>query len=55
MANLRNGLNKTVKINGVSLKPLAAVDTKVQTRYHYYYKVFDMKNQLKNFDEVFKK
>lgn len=55
MANLRNGLNKTVKINGVSLKPLAAVDTKAQTRYHYYYKVFDMKNQLKNFDKVFKK
>lgn len=55
MANLRNGLNKTVKINGVKLKPLVAVETKAQTRYHYYYKVFDMKNQLKHFDEVFKK
>lgn len=55
MANIRNGLNKSVKINGVSLKPLNAADTKAQTRYHYYYKVFDMKNQLKNFKEVFRK
>lgn len=55
MANIRNGLNKMVKINGVSLKPLNAADTKAQTRYHYYYKVFDMKNQLKNFKEVFPK
>ncbi|MFD2870644.1 hypothetical protein ACFSY7_19280 [Kurthia populi] len=55
MANIRNGLNKMVKINGVSLKPLNAADTKAQTRYHYYYKVFDMKNQLKNFKKVFPK
>ncbi|WP_020189210.1 hypothetical protein [Kurthia sp. Dielmo] len=55
MANIRNGLNKSVKINGISLKPLNAADTKAQTRYHYYYKVFDMKNQLKNFKEVFPK
>ncbi|GEM_PF-1983064 len=55
MANIRNGLNKMVKINGISLKPLNAADTKAQTRYHYYYKVFDMKNQLKNFKEVFPK
>ena len=55
MANIRNGLNKSVKINGVSLKPLNAADTKAQTRYHYYYKVFDMKNQLKNFKKVFPK
>lgn len=55
MANIRNGLNRMVKINGVSLKPLNAADTKAQTRYHYYYKVFDMKNQLKNFKKVFPK
>lgn len=55
MANIRNGLNKSVKINGISLKPLNAADTKAQTRYHYYYKVFDMKNQLKNFKKVFPK
>lgn len=55
MVNLRNALNKSVKINGVSLKPLVAADTKKQARYHYYYTLFDMKHQLKKFNEAFPK
>ena len=55
MVNIRNALNKSVKINGVSLKPLGAADGKKQARYYYYYTVFDMKNKLKNFNKVFPK
>ncbi|WP_010302145.1 hypothetical protein [Kurthia senegalensis] len=54
LINLRSALNKYVKINGTSTKPSVSALAKAIARYSYYYKAYDMKNQLKVIDAVIK-
>lgn len=54
LINVRSALNKYVKINGTSTKPSVSALAKSIARYSYYYKAYDMKNQLKVIDAVIK-